>query len=60
MTSIYKDYFSYVKKWKNIYGEKTLVIIEVGKFYEIYALKDDDGNIHENDMEAVEQMSFII
>lgn len=59
MTSIYKDYFSYVKKWKNIYGEKTLVIIEVGKFYEIYALRDDDGNIHENDMEAVEQMSFL-
>jgi len=59
MTSIYNDYFSYVKKWKNIYGEKTLVIMEVGKFYEIYALKDDGGNIHENDMEAVEQMSFL-
>jgi len=59
MTSIYEDYFSYVKKWKNIYGEKTLVIIEVGKFYEIYALRDDDGNILENDMEAVEKMSFL-
>ena len=59
MTSIYEDYFYYVKKWKNIYGEKTLVIIEVGKFYEIYALRDHDGNIHENDMEAVEQMSFL-
>tara|TARA_R110001592_G_scaffold226353_3_gene482484 strand:- start:1648 stop:4665 length:3018 start_codon:yes stop_codon:yes gene_type:complete len=59
MTSIYKDYFSYVKKWKNVYGEKTLVIIEVGKFYEIYALKDHDGNILENDMESVEKMSFL-
>ena len=29
------------------------------KFYEMYALKDDDGNIHENDMDAIERMSFL-
>ena len=59
MASIYKEYFTYCKKWKNVYGEKTLVLIQLGKFYEIYALKDDDGNIHENDMDAIERMSFL-
>ena len=59
MTSIYKEYFSYCRKWKNVYGEKTLVLIQIGKFYEMYALKDDDGNIHENDMDAIERMSFL-
>lgn len=59
MTSIYKEYFAYCRKWKNVYGEKTLVLIQIGKFYEMYALKDDDGNIHENDMDAIERMSFL-
>ena len=59
MASILYDYFSYVKKWKQIYGEKTIVLIEVGKFYEIYALKDNNGVMHENDMEAIERISYL-
>ena len=59
MTSIYSEYFSYCKKWKNMYGEKTLVLIQVGNFYEIYALKDDAGVIYENNMKDIEKISFL-
>ena len=59
MTSIYSEYFSYCKKWKKMYGEKTLVLIQVGNFYEIYALKDDDGIIYENNMNDIEKISFL-
>ena len=59
MTSIYEEYFSYVEECKNTYGEKTIVLIQVGKFYEIYALKDSDGNISQNDMDAVEKITFL-
>jgi DNA mismatch repair protein MutS len=40
MTSIYGKYLNYVHKYKKIYGEKCIVLMEVGAFYEIY----DDGS----------------
>ena len=44
--SIVKDYLSYTLEWKKEYGEKTLVLIQVGSFFEVYALKDlESGKI---------------
>ena len=37
---IYDDYESYVKKYRQEYGDQTLVLLECGSFYEIY----DDGS----------------
>ena len=44
--TIHEDYFNYTLKWKKEYGEKTMVFIQVGSFYEVYALKDENGNIY--------------
>lgn len=33
---IYDDYISYTSEYKKEYGEKTLVLIEVGSFWELY------------------------
>ena len=44
--SIVKDYLSYTLEWKKEYGEKTLVLIQVGSFFEVYGLKDlESGKI---------------
>lgn len=34
------DYFNYTEKYKKEYGEKTIVFLQCGAFYEIYGLKD--------------------
>ena len=44
--TIHEDYFNYTLKWKREYGEKTIVFIQVGSFYEVYALKDENGKIY--------------
>jgi len=37
--SIYKEYFYYTNLHKKTYGEKVVVFMQVGAFYEIYGLK---------------------
>lgn len=44
--TIYDDYFLETVKYKKVYGPKTLVLMQVGSFYEIYALKDSAGDVH--------------
>lgn len=41
------DYIFYTNEYKKKYGEKTLVLMQVGNFYEIYSIKDDtDADIY--------------
>ena len=47
MCNILKLYLQYHDKYIKIYGEKTIVIINVGNWYEIYAVINDELNIHE-------------
>ena len=42
--SISKEYFELTKKYKEQYGEKTVVLMLVGVFYEIYAIKTPNGS----------------
>ena len=42
---IVEDYLEYTQKWKNEYGEKTLVLMQVGSFFEVYALINDSGEM---------------
>ena len=41
--TIVQEYLDYTKKYKKEYGEKTLVLMQVGSFFESYALIDTDG-----------------
>ena len=42
---VVQDYIKYTKKWKKEYGDKTLVLMQVGSFFEVYGLKELDGTI---------------
>ena len=36
---IYDDYITYCKEYRRLYGEKTVVLMEVGSFFELYAVE---------------------
>ena len=38
---LYDDYLEYTKKYQSQYGTKTVVLMEVGSFYELYAVEND-------------------
>ena len=42
--SLITDYFKNTKKYKASHGEKTIVLIQVGSFFECYALVESDGS----------------
>ena len=39
---IYDDYIEYAKTYKEKYGDQTVVFLQVGDFFEIYAVQNDD------------------
>ena len=41
--ALIRDYFEKTKDYKKLYGEKTVVFMQVGAFYEVYALLNEDG-----------------
>ena len=43
--SLIKDYFSKTEEYKELYGEKTIILMQVGAFYEVYGLKDKKTGI---------------
>ena len=48
---IFKEYCSYLSTYKETYGDDTIILMQVGAFYEIYAVINDDiqageTNIH--------------
>ena len=38
--TLINEYFKYQKKHEEKYGEKTIVMIQIGKFYEVYSVND--------------------
>jgi DNA mismatch repair protein MutS len=40
-----KQYFSLFNEYKNKYGEKTFLLMQVGSFYEFYSMKENDPHI---------------
>lgn len=50
---IIDDYIEYTNKYKKIYGERTVVLIEVGSFFEIYAIKNDTQDEGASDIYAI-------
>ena len=41
--TLVKEYLELTKQYKETYGEKTLVLMEVGSFFECYAIKKAEG-----------------
>jgi DNA mismatch repair protein MutS len=59
-TSIYKDYFSLTNEYQSKYGENTVLLMQVGSFFEIYGLKNTEtGEIsHSKIMEITQICQF--
>ena len=49
-TSIFKEYCHYLNIYKEKYGKKTVVLMQVGSFYEIYAILNDEEELGETDI----------
>lgn len=50
---IFKLYFDLTDKYTNEYGENTIVLLQVGSFYEVYGLKDQDGTFTDSKITEV-------
>ena len=44
---LYDDYISYTLQYQSLYGKRTIVLMEVGSFFELYSVEDDDRNVIE-------------
>lgn len=55
--SIYTEYFSLTTKYKSEYGDKTVVLLQVGAFFEIYGLRSKEGDITGSEIEKVCEIS---
>ena len=54
--SIYKLYFDLTEKYVNQYGKDTVLLLQVGSFFEIYALRNADGKIVKSEIENISQI----
>ena len=41
--ALIEEYFTKDKYYKNEYGDKTFLLYQVGSFFEVYGLKNDDS-----------------
>ena len=60
--SITKEYLKLSNEYQNKFGEKTILYMMVGKFYEVYAIMEDD-TIKSNanvDIQNAKQISTFI
>ena len=55
---IYHEYINYQKKFEKKYGEKTIVLMQVGAFFECYGIKNND--IKEGKVEEVADIMNIL
>ena len=53
---IVDDYISETNKYKLSHGDKTVVLMQCGSFFEVYGLKDKQGNITGSDLEKVSEI----
>lgn len=54
--SIYKIYFDLTEKYTHQYGSESIVLLQVGAFFEIYGLKDYNGKIIYSEIEKISQI----
>lgn len=54
--SIYKIYFDLTEKYEKEYGNDSVVLLQVGAFFEIYGLRNNDGKIINSEIERISQI----
>jgi len=47
---IINEYIEYMKKYKEQYGDKCIVLLQVGSFYEMYTICENNNNDNDNDI----------
>lgn len=57
-TNMHHEYFELVDKYYNIYGKKTVLLMQVGAFFEVYGLKHMDGDANVSNS-SIEEFSNI-
>ena len=55
-----EDYLEFTTKWKREYGEKTLVLMQVGSFYEVYGLQDKEGKIYGSNIQEFAELNDMV
>jgi DNA mismatch repair protein MutS len=58
--ALVKEYFALHKKHSQDYGEKTMVLMQVGAFFEVYGLRDKNGVISDSNIEAFSQICDLV
>jgi DNA mismatch repair protein MutS len=58
--TLVEEYLSYTKKWKAEYGEKTLVLMQVGSFFEVYALIDPQGKMYGSNIQEFASINDMV
>ena len=48
--SIYGEYILLTTKYKKIYGKNTIVLLQVGAFFEVYGFRDAKGDVQESEI----------
>jgi DNA mismatch repair protein MutS len=57
MTTLTEEYFILTDKYKDIYGENTVLLMQVGAFFEIYGKKHNSkSNIFGSDIEEISKL----
>ena len=54
--SIYTEYFTLTDKYRQEYGKKMVVLLQVGAFFEIYGIKTDDNEISGSNIVEVTEL----
>jgi DNA mismatch repair protein MutS len=58
--TIIKEYITYTEKHVAEYGEKTLVLMQVGSFFEAYGLLNSDDNIYGSQIEEFSRICDMV
>ena len=58
--SIVQEYLDLTQKWKKEYGEKTLVLMQVGSFLEVYALINPNGTYTGSNIEDFSKINEMV
>jgi len=54
--SIYTEYFTLTDKYRQEYGKKMVVLLQVGAFFEIYGIKTGDNEINGSNISEVAEL----
>ena len=54
------EYIGYCDKYRKIYGERTIILIEVGHFHEIYAVKNENTDEGARDIYIIADLCNIV